>query len=213
MVDIKVKAFILAIVSSVAFFAAGLLLGKTLSDLVYKDVVSLTWDIKNTLLDFETAFEILKTHPCNKKELDIITLKIRTIGKDLEHLEREWGYEDKRVLELKRYYNLLLIRLYLLTEKIKKTCNFNYTTILFFYSNEKKYLDVSIKQGKYLDYIVYKYGPKNVKVFPIEVYLTNLTSVKLLFEHYNCTKIPCLIINGKKYEGLLTVKELEKIIS
>ena len=212
MVDIRVRAFVFAVISSVAFFAAGLLLGKTLSYMVYKDIVGLTWEIKNTLFDFETAFEILEKNPCNKKELDILTLKIYRIGKELEHLEKEWGYKDKRVLELKKYYNLLLIRLYFLTEKMKRECGFNYTTILFFYSNKKEYLDVSVKQGKYLDYIVYKYGPKNVKVFAIEAFLTNLTSVKLLFNHFNCTKIPCLIINGKKYEGLLDVKKLLEII-
>ncbi len=212
MVEVKKKALILALLFSSAFFLAGLSLGRTFAELSMRDLLSSINKLRNSMLSIEVGFELAKNGGCSEEMLSRIGVEVSKIGKNLELLERERGFKDETVLELKEYYNLLLIRYYLLAKKMKNACGFNYSLVLFFYTNDEKYRDVCLEQGKYLDYVVYRLTPKKVKVFAIESRLINNTIIYEFVESFNVTRFPTLVIDGKKYEGLLYPKQLLALI-
>jgi len=192
------KILAISLILSSFFFFTGLFIGKTLAELSIGEIIRQTNELRNTMLSIEVASQLAEKGECNKAMLDELGREISKIGKELERLETEVGYKNRKVLELKEYYNLLLIRYYLLSQKVKERCGFNYSFILFFYSNKDEYRERCLEQGRYLDYVVYRLGNRNVKIFAIEGELINSTAITTLKEMYNVSSYPTLVINGKK---------------
>jgi len=90
---------------------------------------------------------------------------------------------------------------------LKEKCYLNDHVILYFYSVP---CEKCIKQGNILDQLR-ENKVKNMKVFVLDVNVDE-PIVQTLKKTYNITATPAIIINEKKYEGLIQQEELEKLI-
>ena len=117
--------------------------------------------------------------------------------------------KDVSFYDLKKDYTLTLIRYWFYVEEIKKNCNrSDLITVLYFYSNEN--CNDCLSQGTILTYMKQKY-PQTLMVFALD-YDIDLNIVNILKKVYGIEKVPSLVINGKKYEGLVTLEKLNQIL-
>jgi len=101
-----------------------------------------------------------------------------------------------------------LIKNWILHEKLKKTCNLNYTTVLFFYN---KTCDECSWQGFYLGYFKEK-NKDNLMIFAVPTD-RNTKIVEFLFLEYNISSVPSVIINrDKSIEGYLDKEEQRTLL-
>jgi len=116
---------------------------------------------------------------------------------------------DENFYNLKKDYTLTLVRYWFYVEEIKKNCNrSDLVSVLYFYSNEG--CGDCPSQGTILTYMKKKY-PQNLMVFAID-YNIDLNVISILKKVYGVEKLPTLVINGKKYEGLVKLEELSEIL-
>ncbi len=207
-----VKLFLISFFLTSIVFFVGVILGKVLAQSLFLNIELDMFKLMNNVYTLDTALLISQNLSCNEKEVLLSQLPIGEIGRYLTAIEKEYGYNDKRVLLLKEFYIINLIKMYEILKKYNKECKFNWTLILYFYSNDPKYREKCIEEGRYLDYIVYKYYPK-VRVFAIEGELIKNPIIEFLKKKFNVTTYPTIVINEKIIlKGVVKPEELERYI-
>lgn len=163
-------------------------------------------------LDSETELAVLNFY--KEKSCDTLSYELEKIMYSAGELEKKLGYYTEDEMKrpefdtIKKQYMLTLIRYYLFWEMLKENCNKNVTTILYFYSI--KDCDDCQNQGFILTYLKEKY-PDKIMIFALD-YNLDLYTINLLKNTYQIKKIPSLIIDGKKYEGLINLDKLKEIL-
>ena len=149
---------------------------------------------------------------CNIDIDKLMEDKIR-VGGDVGLLEERLGKENKDVLLKKELYQLVEVKTILLLNKLDDNCEIKYNIIIFFYSNDEDD-ERSFKQSRDQGYILdnlYSRNKENVAVFSFDV--NNKNPALIAFrEGYKINKAPAIIINGKVYEGMRGLTELESFI-
>lgn len=111
---------------------------------------------------------------------------------------------------LERESTLYNIRYWFLMQQSKEYCDSDTVSILYFFSTSK--CPDCGNQGVILTYFKALFD-KNLLVFPLNADLeTEENMIKILSIEYNVTSYPTLIIEGKKYEGIVQKSELSRII-
>ena len=103
------------------------------------------------------------------------------------------------------------MKYWLFAQKAKKTCNSEFTTILYFYSDN---CPTCPDQGVILSYFKRKLENK-LLVFPININLEEQEYIiRILKSQNNVTnnKLPVIVIGNKTYQGVVSKKELGKIL-
>ena len=122
--------------------------------------------------------------------------------------ESQINQKDYEIIE--RSYLIDNLKYWLLASKTKKECGEDYVTILYFYS--EKNCPSCPDQGVILTYYKKLYEEK-LLVFPIDLDMENQeTSLVILRNLYNITKLPSIAVEDKKYEGVVGKGDLGEII-
>lgn len=154
----------------------------------------------------------------NKNECTVLQKALeKNIAELAENLEKMLEYEKNSYINkqeystLKRKYLLSNLKYWLLSKKVVKVCpNYDVVNVLYFYSTEK--CKICPDQGVVLTYFK-KLLDEKLLVFPIDIDLKKEEpTIELLMVKYNITKLPSLVINEKKYEGIIYKKDLGRII-
>jgi hypothetical protein len=194
---------------TVLIFMLGLIVGNNIVNSKQQTLLETEESLKLDLIDLELQEKITQSNPCSNYVLYTLGEKIDDLAGKLVLLEGQLGKTDERVIALKKPYTLLIVRHYLLINERIGKCNENYTVVLFFYSNNPKYIDNSEKEGYVLSYFSKKYGTENIRVYSIDSDI-DLGVVYTLKEVYNVTEYPTVVINDKKFSGFHSKEELEK---
>ena len=207
-----IKIFYLAFFLSLLMFLAGIFIGKAIAQSMFLNTENEILKLMNNVYTLNALIDLSKNLSCNEKRVLLSQIPIGEIGRYLTAIEKEYGYNDPKVLLLKEFYIINLIRMYEVIKKYNEECKFNWTLILYFYSNDPKYREACAEEGKYLDYIVFKYYPK-VRVFAIEGELIKNPLIEFLKRKFNVTTYPTLVINEKiVLKGVVKPEVLEKYI-
>ncbi len=187
------KRIVLAFIIATIIFAAGFLLSYALSYSKYQAMAIYQEDIRYDLLEIELEKQILISS-CKNFDFDLISSQLDNMGSTLTILEERLGKDDKKVIEQKKIYSMLEIQHFLLIQDYNKKCNYAIPTILFFYSNEKEFLD----KGEKIGYILGSFKNKNKDVM-IYSFDFNLDSnlMRVLKNKYNVIQPNTIIINEK----------------
>jgi len=193
--SIYIPAFLLTII----MFLIGFIIGSSVSDIKLQNVYDLQNDIRIESLGNELMFELVSEDLCNSANLSTYTLEMTSLGKRLDYLESLEGYDSPRVASLKNYYSLLLIRHWLITQKLKESCDDEKGYVLFFYTNIGNCEDCE-DQGLVLTNVHRNYP--DFYVYSFEYYLDN-AALDLLKERYNITsyRLPTLVVDDSVYYG------------
>lgn len=132
-----------------------------------------------------------------------------------DSMKRYIDYTESSVLDidysstLYKKYLLSNIRYWMFTEKYKRTCDWNVSTVIFFFDDECK-VDCDAMSIR-LDYLKRKYDHE-VLIFPINLFLAQddpVTSSLVLL--YNVTELPTVVIDGHVHNSL-SLEELEALV-
>jgi len=147
--------------------------------------------------------------PFFEVQLYDITKRTNTLAQEITEYEdsRNPLLSDKNFIALKSRYTLALLRNWMYMEKVKKICDSNYTTVLYFYTWD---CDKCPLQGFYLSYYK-KIAPNDLMIFALQADL-DVAVVEALALNYNITEYPSLVINGKNvHSGFFDKDALKEI--
>ncbi len=213
---IDTQLYLIVLFITLSIFVAGLFLGSILSQ---NKLSSLSEDL-NTLERMRNTQETnsLLLDSLDEKICPGLESYINEMLPEIESLaERVAYYESsadskrfgiKEYEDIKKDYNLLLIRYWIITNKLEKNCGENIVDVIYFYSNKK--CDDCKDQGIYLDSIKKQYP--EIMIFALDKDL-NLSTTEILTKSFNITEVPSLIINGQSYSGLKNKEEIIKLIA
>jgi len=209
---IALDKYLVAFSLATLFFIVGILIGSAVISSKMKGITDTEENIKLEILDLELQNSLAEYNPCGTYFLYSLGERIDNLGTKIIMLENRLGKRDKRVIKLKKPYTLLQIQHYLLIKKRTEKCEENYTTILFFYSNEDEYIDESEKQGYVFDYLTDKYSYEKIKVYSIDANL-DLGIIKSLKELHNINALPSTVMNDKLYVGFHPKEDFEEALT
>lgn len=213
---IDAQLYIIVFFITLSVFVAGLFLGSILSK--YK-LNSLSEDLESLKRMRNTQeTNILLLDSLDKKICLGLNTYINDMLPEIENLAERVAYYErsadskrfgiKEYEDIKKDYNLLLIRYWIMTNKLEENCDENIVDVIYFYSNKK--CDDCKDQGIYLDSIKKQY-PETM-IFALDKDL-NLSTINILAKSFNITEVPSLVINGKSYSGLKTKREIIELIT
>jgi hypothetical protein len=213
---VNLSFYILAVVITLFIFISGFIIGDYVA---YKKAATLDGSQKaiSSLLKLsEIKGETLINETggyCNLSWEDIWSEKVE-IGEILFALERKLGKTNPEILEQKKIYNEVQYYTLKLVNSINERCGYNWTIIVFFYTNEKEARPEEFEKGELQGYVLdtlYERNPEKIKIFSFDIAAgDNFTAV--LMERYDIKTIPSVIINGKAYSGLRGRNEIETIL-
>lgn len=160
-------------------------------------------------LAIETQFALLEEAPCEGVDPDKpLSAELGSLGDRLVLTEERLGATDPEVLRLKERYTLLQIRDYLLTQRLARTCGFNPTVALYFYSNVPGECINCDRAGYALSYLRETYP--SLRVYSFDYHL-DLGALKTLIAVEDVKpELPAFVIEGKNVYGFTELEDLEK---
>lgn len=159
-------------------------------------------------LSIETQFSLLEEVPCEDiAEGTLLSQEVGTLGDKLAFTESRLSSDNPEVLQLKKQYTLLQIRDYLLTKRLRETCDLEPVVALYFYSNAGDCADCE-QAGKALSYLREEYP--NLRVYSFDYHL-ELGALQTLVQVEKVEPVfPAFIIEGKRSYGFESLEEFKK---
>ena len=206
---VNVQKYILTFLITAAVFAIGFFISDYLNEKRFSEIELMRQDMEIDVLALETQFSILETVPCKDLSEHFLAKELHMIGERLQFMENTLGVDNPEVVRLKKYYSLLQIRHWLLSEKISQQCDLDLTSILYFYSN-REVCPSCEKKGYVLSFLRKKYPLLRVYSFDYNLDLPALATLKSLYPKKG--PLPMLVIDGTDFYGFRNVNEMEEIL-
>lgn len=206
--EINKKKYIIIFAITSGLFASVFLLVNFLDSTKRESISDLQRTITVDLIANETQFDLLKNAPCKAIEGEsVLSRQMSELGRKLVYAEKTQGVDNKEVLELKKYYSLLEVKDYLLSQEVAQKCDIQIESIIYFYENNCEDCD---KQGYVLTELKRLYPWLRIYSFDRGL---DFSIVKTFANLYDLSeKAPIIIIDGEKYAGFKTVEEIEGYI-
>jgi hypothetical protein len=206
-----------AAVITIVIFSAGILVGMWLDGQRYIEIKN---DITDLTIDWNDARLQSLYYQTVNGEKDFcapaletnkhLSEKIFSRGEQLERYEEINRFSDE-VLEQKKIYALLQMQLWMNSVTLKKKCDANYTTALYFYSHYAEGIEEEqqdIQSSVLVDAIHRCNGTLVVFPIPIDMEIDSIDIIKLQF---NITSVPAVLINEKTVlDGLQTAEQISE---
>lgn len=129
---------------------------------------------------------------------------------DIERYQQDTTINKNEYSLIERKYLLDNLRYWMFSRKLIDVCHEDTVNVLYFFSLED--CEICSNQGTILSYFKTKLEDQ-LLVFPVNVDLEeNEKFIKILRLRYNVTELPSLVVNDKKYSGVISKNELSKII-
>lgn len=216
MVDRKFykKEHFIALIITLVVFVIGILIGLKVSDLRVGYVEDISRVQKIDLESLQLQYLFLNTQK-NKNESCIVLQK--TLDQSLHDLENARLKIENYIQNLqredfiltKKEYMLNEIRYWLLAQQMKQECGADIVSILYFYAKDENCGECST-QGYVLTSLKDIFKDK-LLIFSLD-YEFDESMIKILNNVYNLRKAPNLVIENKKFEGLIAQDRLGNII-
>ena len=213
----KHKYFIAAVIA-LLIFSLGLAMG------VVIDSERLRWVIKRSEeqeLDYQSLqFQYLYLSSVlgsDNESCTVLHAQLETTLASLGYtLDRLTNFQENSNLNkeeygvLQRRYLIDNLEYWLFAKKAKNLCNTDLVTVLYFFSGTK--CDICPDQGVVLTYFKKKYEER-LLIFPIDVDLEkDEPIIKILRSRYEIYNYPTIVVEDKKYEGVVQKDALAEII-
>lgn len=209
--------YILAFILTSIIFILGLTLGMLFDNLRIKWAETENKEQELDYLSLQFQYLYLATLKDKNASCSVLYSTMeKSIGDLSQSLQTFIKYKEETKLNKKAYelvgrkYTLDNLKYWLLAKKTKEECDLDVVNILYFYSENN--CPICPNQGIILTYFKKIFGDK-LLVFPIDAdYETNEPVITILKNQYKIITYPTLIVEDKKYEGIINNKALKKII-
>jgi hypothetical protein len=187
-------------------FGVGILLGKSIrtapEDAITRSIQNNELNADSFLIEQE-LFKSLDSQGCElaKIRLTELSSELGNTGRQLVAADAQERLGDENFRFLKRKYQIMQIRAYIMFTKLAEECNTSAKVILYYYGIQD---NESLQQGPVLDRIVENY---NVSVFAMQYNYS--PELKFIESYYNITRTPVTILhNAKSHRGLVSYETL-----
>ncbi|MFA6251427.1 MAG: hypothetical protein WC603_02255 [Candidatus Paceibacterota bacterium] len=202
------KKYIIVLFITSTIFISGLWISNYFNNKKMDQLKSIESKISLDLMSSETQFSLLQELSCKDVSTTVLSSELNSLADKISYSENNIGTENVDVISLKKYYSLLEIKDYLLMKQITERCGQKSIFVLYFYKNDN--CDDCTKQGYVLTSLREKYP--NLRVYSFD-YDLDLSAIKAMISIYKVPdNLPAIVINGKIYNGLKTIEEIEKIL-
>ena len=202
-----------ALILAIFIFASGIFFGYLIESNRTSNIISAYQQSELSLLDIKIQENIFSS-----TEFDCDLAIKETIGfadriyEEAQVLERYEGAStlSKGLMLQHKKYDLLRALLWLNTLKIKKNCDEDFHTIVYFYEYKSEDLDKKVEQNvfsKYLGQLKQEYGNKIILI-PIAGNL-DANSISFLMSDYEINNLPMILIDEDLKVG--NMDDLESI--
>ncbi len=212
---ISTDKYIIAGIITFLIFSLGLMLGLVLEDKRYNLVEEINQgqEVKSLSLQLQylylTTFSSYDNCPTLSTTLKEAITDLSNSLSDVVAYEEENKASTQRKIIIQRRYILDNIRYWLLARESKQRCNLDIVPILYFYTEDCGSCPL---QGTILTYFKSTFGDK-LLVFPLNLDLRDEEPmIEIIISQFNVTKYPTLIVDNKKYEGVISQDKLQPII-
>lgn len=199
-----IAVFIITLVIFIiAFLLSNLVGGKKLEQLHFAQQ-----EIALEILSTETRFSLLGAASCDAKvqnedfELGL-NQELNDLARRVKSLENELGRNNKTVLQLKKHYNLLQIKDYLLWQEIQRECGDQMVSLLYFHEPQCRECQ---RQAVVLDRLHDTYPEVRIYWFDRDL---ETPAMETLVEMHGITSSPSIIIDNKLIDEFISFSELE----
>lgn len=201
------KKYVIVLFITSTIFISGLWLSNYLSNKKINQLKSIESSISLDLMSSETQFNLLQELSCKDiATANVLSSELNSLADKITYSENNIGLENVDVISLKKSYSILEIKDYLLMKRITERCGEKSIFILYFYKNDK--CDDCTKQGYVLTSLKEKYPDLRVYSFD---YNLDLSAIRAMTSIYKVAdNLPAIVINGKVYNGLQSLEEIEK---
>ncbi len=157
-----------------------------------------TMDLFITMMSYQQAVQF--ANPCHNPKY------VQYLGSELDRVGERLSQGDYPKYLLKQYALMESMHLQLI-ERMKRDCNADVHWILFFYGKGCADCDA---QANILTRVK-ETAPNKVYIYAMRY---NLESpiVTALRTEYNVTRVPTLVVDGKKFEGVVGYDDLVKVL-
>ena len=196
---IKSSRYLSAFALTIIIFLLGFIISNFVNEAKMQKIYDLENEIRVESLGNELVYNLVSSDLCANTNLTSYTVELSDLGKKLTYMESIYGFESPKVMNIKNYYSLLLVRHWMINTNANSICNISKSNVLFFYTNYLNCGDCE-DQGLVLTYVHDKYSSFNIYSF--EYQLDNPT-MNFLKEKYklNSSRLPTLIIDDEVYYG------------
>lgn len=202
------KKYIIVLFITSTIFISGLWLSSYFTNKKVEQLKSIENTISLDIMSSETQFDLLQELSCKDISTTVLSSELNSLTEKISYSENNMGTKDNDIISLKKSYSLLEIKDYLLMKRITERCGQKSVFILYFYKNDN--CDDCTKQGYILTSLREKYP--NLRVYSFD-YNLDLSAIKAMISIYKVPdNLPAIVINGRVYSGLKSIKEIEKIL-
>lgn len=189
---------------TILIFFSGFVGGYFLTAGKVSQLTELQNEIYTQSLSLDALFDLASENLCDEEGLIPINNQLNELGDKLTIIEED----TQRSLEsqlLANQYVALEVKHFLLINKINQACNKKYSTVLYFFSPERNECSDCAAQGVLLTEV--KRANPELMIYSFNWNIDSPVVDRLLLD-YDVSGIPTLIINGKKFEGMMSSQEI-----
>ena len=224
--QITFQKYILAFFITAMIFGLGFFVSHYINNIRFSEINRMRKDFQIQILDMEAQLAHFEEILCPDIGDDILTHELHIIGEKLEFMAENLGRDHPEVLHLKKYYSLLQIRHYHLSQQLCERCALGLVHILYFFADEEDCPDCE-EQGFLLTYLREKYPKLRIYSFDYELELLALAAIRplrpepeLVFEEAAAPNLlnqkyhlPVLVIEGQVFWGFRGLEEMEELLA
>src|SRR3989344_2571387 len=204
-------------------YLKNLLYAFILNNLIFLSIIMISFSVSqynyksisnenNIILQYiEDVESLSETFNCNSDILIEASDKLDKVGVKLNILETRFGKKDARVLQQKKLYSELEVKHFNIIKKLKETCEEDFITILFFYTNLKPNDKKSQNVGFILTTFKNK-APEKIMVYALD-YNLDSSAIDSLKETYHINEAPSTLINEQITLDVKNIEDLENILT
>lgn len=212
--NISKNKYFIALVITLAIFVIGILIGVLVTEkrTEFLELSGREQKIEFDSLQLQYLYLTTSSDKCNvvNKALEENINRLEQTRIKLENYLAQSFSNNNEFSLTKREYMLAEMRYWLLAKQTKELCKGDSVSLLYFYSNTEECEDCG-PQGLILTYLKDKFKNK-LLIFSLDSDFEGEAMMSIFKEEYNIIKVPTIIIENKKFEGLTTKEELGKLI-
>ncbi len=210
---IKNKKYFLVFLITLAIFITGILLSQQFNFDRIENIQEVEDNMYLNILSSEIQSALLEETGCKGiNEKTVLSSELRGLKNKLSYMENEVKMNSPEFINLKKKYELLQIKDYLLMKKLAKKCELEPINILYFYSQkDEKLLDNSKKQSYVLEKLERDNPRLRVYYFDYDLPLPAVRTL-LIAKKIDGNKLPALVIENQKYLGFQSLEKVQKLL-
>lgn len=210
MKNLSWQKYLIAFLITAGIFVTAFLISNKLNQAKLETLQATRDKIAIDILSTETQFALLAETSCHEIATPVLSRELSSLGRRLTYAENNLGADDKEVLRLKKYYSLLLIKDFLLGQKIAEKCdNKEPISILYFYSNAGD-CPACQKEGYVLDSLRSEHEKLRIYAFDTNLNLSAINTLKSVYDLNN--EVPALVINGESYYDFQSREKIRSLL-